>query len=455
MNDHGTSPGRHPPGDWIEIAHDETKLASAHSLPASCLSRKAEGTRLLNAGRFSGAAAKYAEALAVGKPIIGRGALPPGEAGEPRAPQARRPRRRGALRRDVRQSPPRRRGALPRRRGVAFAARRYEAPSKPTLARGLAPATIRLAKRVHRAREAVSGFYFHGVPGRRHRRVRPSKTRRRANLHRGATDAKLRLPRRRRANPRRRRRVLRHVDGTSRRRERRYDRRRRRRQQLQVPSSSVASLHISLRRAARHQGTVVARFFHFANVPSALPRRGRRRDLAEVRRAPGERPSRRSASGELLTVGRVRLDFTHTPGHSPGSMVVFVDGNQPGRPGNGAGILVSGDTIFPGSCGRLDLPDADAGRALLDSLARCARVYGDDVVVYPGHNYNGASSISGWERRRPRGCSGRSPRRSGWPCTGSEIHNRGSGDGCAGRDGDVDEEKESTYFIATGSHRRS
>ena len=103
------------------------------------------------------------------------------------------------------------------------------------------------------------------------------------------------------------------------------------------------------------------------------------------------------ASGELLTVGRVRLDFTHTPGHSPGSMVVFVDGNQPGRPGNGAGILVSGDTIFPGSCGRLDLPDADAGRAF-DSLARCARVYGDDVVVYPGHNYNGASSTVGKEK---------------------------------------------------------
>lgn len=35
------------------------------------------------------------------------------------------------------------------------------------------------------------------------------------------------------------------------------------------------------------------------------------------------------------------------------------------------------------------------------------------------------------------------------------MHNRGSGDGCAGRDGDVDEEEESRYFIAMGSHHRS
>ena len=35
---------------------------------------------------------------------------------------------------------------------------------------------------------------------------------------------------------------------------------------------------------------------------------------------------------------------------------------------------------------------------MFDSLARCARVYGDDVVVYPGHNYNGASSTVGREK---------------------------------------------------------
>mmetsp|Transcript_34205 Transcript_34205/g.86082 ORF Transcript_34205/g.86082 Transcript_34205/m.86082 type:complete len:387 (-) Transcript_34205:27-1187(-) len=97
------------------------------------------------------------------------------------------------------------------------------------------------------------------------------------------------------------------------------------------------------------------------------------------------------ADGAMLSVGAITLRFLHTPGHSPGSMIVVVDGAQQGDPGAGAGLVVSGDTIFPGSCGRLDLPDASAER-MFDSLAKCARVLTDDMIVYPGHNYAGASS---------------------------------------------------------------
>ena len=53
--------------------------------------------------------------------------------------------------------------------------------------------------------------------------------------------------------------------------------------------------------------------------------------------------------------------------------------------------MVSGDTIFPGSCGRLDLPDANVDR-MFDSLAKCSRLLTDDMIVYPGHNYSGATS---------------------------------------------------------------
>lgn len=102
--------------------------------------------------------------------------------------------------------------------------------------------------------------------------------------------------------------------------------------------------------------------------------------------------------GDLVRVGDVRATFLHTPGHSPGSLVVCIDGEQRGAPGNGAGVVISGDTIFPGSCGRLDLPDASVER-MFDSLARCARELRDDAVVYPGHDYNGASSTVAREKR--------------------------------------------------------
>ncbi|MDA9097971.1 tetratricopeptide repeat protein [bacterium] len=94
----------------------------------------------------------------------------------------------------------------------------------------------------------------------------------------------------------------------------------------------------------------------------------------------------------------VTIKTLHTPGHSPGSMVLFVDGKVTGQKhGNGAGLLISGDTIFPGSCGRLDLPDASIDR-MFDSLARVAREINDAVDVYPGHAYSGNKSTIGNEK---------------------------------------------------------
>src|SRR2546425_369461 len=48
---------------------------------------------------------------------------------------------------------------------------------------------------------------------------------------------------------------------------------------------------------------------------------------------------------DTLKVGRLTLTFLHTPGHTPGSQCFLVDGR-----------LISGDTLFIGSCGRTDLP---------------------------------------------------------------------------------------------------
>src|SRR5713101_2850434 len=47
-------------------------------------------------------------------------------------------------------------------------------------------------------------------------------------------------------------------------------------------------------------------------------------------------------------VGKMTVKFLHTPGHTPGSQCFLIDNN-----------LISGDTLFIGSCGRVDLPGAD------------------------------------------------------------------------------------------------
>lgn len=82
----------------------------------------------------------------------------------------------------------------------------------------------------------------------------------------------------------------------------------------------------------------------------------------------------------------------HTPGHSGGSiclMLQSVDG--------AARLLCSGDTIFPGSCGRLDLPDSDC-KAMYESL-EVLRKLPDALEVYPGHAYSGEKTTIGMEKR--------------------------------------------------------
>ncbi len=63
-----------------------------------------------------------------------------------------------------------------------------------------------------------------------------------------------------------------------------------------------------------------------------------------------------------------------TPGHTPGGCSLYF---PEGR------ILISGDTLFKGSCGRTDLPGGDA-RQLKDSLKRL-RELPDETQVFPGH----------------------------------------------------------------------
>ena len=90
---------------------------------------------------------------------------------------------------------------------------------------------------------------------------------------------------------------------------------------------------------------------------------------------------------DTLAVGGLPLTFLHTPGHTPGSQCFLVDGR-----------LVSGDTLFIGSCGRTDLPGSDP-EAMYDSLTRRLSVLPDDTILLPGHNYGGSHSTIGAEKR--------------------------------------------------------
>lgn len=76
-----------------------------------------------------------------------------------------------------------------------------------------------------------------------------------------------------------------------------------------------------------------------------------------------------------ITLGAHTMRLLHTPGHTPGSQCFLIDGR-----------LISGDTLFIGSCGRVDLPGSDPAQ-LYDSLVNKLKRLPENTVLYPGHNY--------------------------------------------------------------------
>jgi hydroxyacylglutathione hydrolase len=97
-------------------------------------------------------------------------------------------------------------------------------------------------------------------------------------------------------------------------------------------------------------------------------------------RAPGMAPitptkaDRYLSDGDMLHLGRYIFTVWHTPGHSPGGIVLFEPTTD---------TLIGGDTLFPNGHGRIDIPGADKP-AMLRSLARLATLP-PETTVYPGH----------------------------------------------------------------------
>lgn len=91
--------------------------------------------------------------------------------------------------------------------------------------------------------------------------------------------------------------------------------------------------------------------------------------------------------GDSVAVGEVAVTLVHTPGHTPGSQCFLV-----------ADRLVSGDTLFVGGCGRVDLPGSDPDEMYRTLTQRLARLPAE-TKLFPGHHYGPTpSSTLGRER---------------------------------------------------------
>jgi glyoxylase-like metal-dependent hydrolase (beta-lactamase superfamily II) len=93
--------------------------------------------------------------------------------------------------------------------------------------------------------------------------------------------------------------------------------------------------------------------------------------------------------GDILQIGEISAKILHTPGHSPGHIVLFIDTES-------EQVLLAGDTLFAGSVGRTDLPGG-SHEALISSIK--GKLFGlpDHTRVLPGH---GPETTIGNEKKR-------------------------------------------------------
>jgi hydroxyacylglutathione hydrolase len=93
--------------------------------------------------------------------------------------------------------------------------------------------------------------------------------------------------------------------------------------------------------------------------------------------------------GERLELAAFEIDVLHTPGHSPGHVTYSIPAEA---------ALFSGDVLFQGSVGRVDLPGGD-GPTLMKTLRSLAEGFPEETTVYPGHM--GITTLGSERRTNP------------------------------------------------------
>jgi hydroxyacylglutathione hydrolase len=78
---------------------------------------------------------------------------------------------------------------------------------------------------------------------------------------------------------------------------------------------------------------------------------------------------------EILQVGELRLRSLYTPGHAPGHLAFHIEDEN---------VVLSGDALFAGSVGRVDLPGGSM-EVLMRSIEERLLTLPDETVVYSGH----------------------------------------------------------------------
>lgn len=79
--------------------------------------------------------------------------------------------------------------------------------------------------------------------------------------------------------------------------------------------------------------------------------------------------------GDTIFLGKERMEVLSVPGHSPGSIALYCPESN---------FVITGDTLFPGSIGRSDLPMGDYA-TLVDAIRRKLLTLPDSPVVLSGH----------------------------------------------------------------------
>jgi len=90
------------------------------------------------------------------------------------------------------------------------------------------------------------------------------------------------------------------------------------------------------------------------------------------------------AGGERLSLAGLDIEVLFTPGHSPGHVTYAISGADDAGSATEARVLLSGDVLFQGSVGRVDLPGGD-WNVLERSIGSLVRAFPPQTAVYPGH----------------------------------------------------------------------